>query len=85
MNQKKIVLIKAQAKEKSDSPKLLFIRSGASISSFKAKTSEENFTAKMLTELGAENIALFQQHAQTAVSLVCTEAGIIANNSAHLS
>ena len=55
--EKKIALIKAQAKEKSDSPKLLFIRSGASISSFKAKTSEENFTAKMLTELGAENIA----------------------------
>ncbi len=39
------------------SPKILFIRSGSSISSCKAKTAKDNFVAQMLDELGCINIA----------------------------
>ena len=37
--------------------KVLFIRSGSSLSSLKAKSSSQHFAAAMLTELGAINIA----------------------------
>ncbi len=36
---------------------VLFIRAGSSARSVKAKTSEDNFAAKMITDLGAVNIA----------------------------
>ncbi len=38
-------------------PRILFVRSGASYSSAKAKTAETHFAAAMLKELGTENIA----------------------------
>lgn len=48
-------LIKStKSKEQS---KVLFVRSGSSISSLKAKSSSEHFAAAMLSELGAINIA----------------------------
>ena len=40
-----------------EEPKILFIRSGSSQSSCKAKKSDDNFAAKMLEELGCINIA----------------------------
>ena len=38
-------------------PKILFVRCGSSYGATKAKTAEENFVCKMLSELGAVNIA----------------------------
>lgn len=46
-----------QTKKIKTSPKILFIRSGSSQSSCKAKKAEDNFVAKMLEELGCINIA----------------------------
>ncbi len=46
-----------KAKRLSGEPEILFIRSGSSQSSCKAKKSEDNFAAKMLEELGCINIA----------------------------
>ena len=43
--------------KRTDSPKILFVRSGASFSSAKAKKSDENFAAKILSDLGCINIA----------------------------
>ena len=40
-----------------DNPAILFIRSGSSASSAKAKKAEENFAAKILEDLGCVNIA----------------------------
>lgn len=40
-----------------DNTKILFIRSGSSVASAKAKKAEENFAAKILEELGCFNIA----------------------------
>lgn len=45
------------AKRLNQKPKILFIRSGSSQSSCKAKKAEDNFAAKMLGELGCVNIA----------------------------
>ncbi len=45
------------AKEEKIGDKILFIRSGASGSSAKAKKAQDNFAAKMLEELGCFNIA----------------------------
>lgn len=52
-----IDLIKKQAQKQASSPKILFVRSGSSYSSCKAKKADDNFTAKMLEELGCINIA----------------------------
>ena len=46
-----------QAKKLKEEPKILFIRSGSSQSSCKAKKAEDNFAAKMLEELNCINIA----------------------------
>ena len=43
--------------KREDNPKVLFIRSGSSASSAKAKKAEDNFAAKILEELGCFNIA----------------------------
>ena len=40
-----------------DDPKILFVRSGSSYSSAKAKKAEDNFAAKILEDLGCVNIA----------------------------
>ena len=45
------------ARKLREEPKILFIRSGSSQSSCKAKKSDDNFAAKMLEELGCINIA----------------------------
>lgn len=46
-----------RAKNQNEAPKILFVRSGSSQSSCKAKKADDNFTAKMLEELGCVNIA----------------------------
>lgn len=51
------VIQTAKAYSISHPQNILFIRSGAGYSSAKAKTKEMHFAAKMLDELGAENIA----------------------------
>lgn len=51
-----INLIKEKALGKEES-RILFVRSGSSASSFKAKKADDNFAAKMLQELGCFNIA----------------------------
>ena len=43
--------------DKSRAPRILFVRCGSSSSSTKAKNAEENFVCKMISELGAVNIA----------------------------
>ena len=48
--------LKESTKSK-EQQKVMFIRSGSSEASFKAKSSTEHFAANMLTELGAINIA----------------------------
>ncbi len=42
---------------KTDAPRILFVRCGSGYGATKAKTSDENFVCKMLSELGAVNIA----------------------------
>ena len=42
---------------RTDNPKILFVRSGSSASSAKAKKAEDNFAAKILEDLGCVNIA----------------------------
>lgn len=42
---------------KSGSPKILFVRAGSSARSTKAKTTDDNFACRMLSELGCTNIA----------------------------
>ncbi len=44
-------------KKRTDSPKILFVRSGSSYSSAKAKKADDNFAAKILEDLGCVNIA----------------------------
>ena len=53
---KSIDALKESTKSK-EQQKVMFIRSGSSEASFKAKSSAEHFAANMLTELGAINIA----------------------------
>lgn len=53
----KIDLLKQNALSQNKKPEILFVRSGSSMSSFKAKTAKDNFTAKMIEELGCANIA----------------------------
>ncbi len=43
--------------KREDNPKILFIRSGSSVSSAKAKKAEDNFAAKILQDFGCVNIA----------------------------
>ncbi|MBR6567806.1 MAG: ABC transporter substrate-binding protein [Clostridia bacterium] len=43
--------------KREDNPKILFVRSGSSFSSAKAKKADENFAAKILGDLGCVNIA----------------------------
>ncbi len=43
--------------KRTDNPKILFVRSGSSASSAKAKKAEDNFAAKILEDLGCVNIA----------------------------
>lgn len=43
--------------KRTDNPKILFVRSGSSYSSAKAKKAEDNFAAKILEDLGCINIA----------------------------
>lgn len=43
--------------KKDEAPEILFIRSGSSVSSAKAKKAEDNFAAKILEDLGCVNIA----------------------------
>ncbi len=50
-------LIIKEARQDKLSPKILFVRSGSSQSSCKAKKADDNFAAKMLEELGCINIA----------------------------
>lgn len=54
--EKEIEKILAETKVQEDT-KILFIRSGSSASSAKAKKAEDNFAAKMLEEFGCYNIA----------------------------
>lgn len=50
--------IKKRTREKlSEKPRILFLRSGSSQSSCKAKRAEDNFAARILEELGCINIA----------------------------
>ena len=44
-------------KKRTDNPKILFVRSGSSYSSSKAKKADDNFAAKILEDLGCVNIA----------------------------
>ncbi len=44
-------------KKRTDGPKVLFIRSGSSANSAKAKKADDNFAAKILEDLGCVNIA----------------------------
>ena len=55
--QKTIDAILQRAGEIKERPKVLFIRSGSSAASAKAKKAEQHFAAGMLKELGAVNIA----------------------------
>ncbi len=56
--QTEIDLVKKQVSERSvQQPRILFLRSGSSQSSCKAKRADDNFAAKMLEELGCINIA----------------------------
>ncbi len=48
------IILKSKSLRQKD---ILFIRSGSSASSAKAKKAEDNFAAKMLSELGCNNIA----------------------------
>ncbi len=48
--------------KREDAPKILFVRSGSSYSSAKAKKSEDNFAAKILEDLGCINIADKAEH-----------------------
>lgn len=48
---------KAAKEAEKERPRILFLRSGSSQSSCKAKKAEDNFAAKMLEELGCINIA----------------------------
>ena len=43
--------------KRNDNPKILFVRSGSSYSSAKAKKADDNFAAKILEDLGCANIA----------------------------
>ena len=43
--------------KREDGPKILFVRSGSSYSSAKAKKADDNFAAKILEDLGCINIA----------------------------
>ena len=43
--------------KRADNPKILFVRSGSSYSSAKAKKADDNFAAKILEDLGCINIA----------------------------
>ena len=43
--------------KRTDNPKILFVRSGSSYSSAKAKKADDNFAAKILEDLGCVNIA----------------------------
>ena len=43
--------------KREDNPKILFVRSGSSYSSAKAKKADDNFAAKILEDLGCINIA----------------------------
>ena len=43
--------------KRTDNPKILFVRSGSSYSSAKAKKADDNFAAKILEDLGCINIA----------------------------
>ena len=43
--------------DKNVAPRILFVRCGSSYGATKAKTAQENFVCKMLSELGAVNIA----------------------------
>ena len=52
----RIAVLKNEAKEK-DSPRTLFLRTGSSASSLKPKRGSDHFAARMLSELGAENLA----------------------------
>ena len=54
---KEIEAIKSKALSQSKQPEILFIRSGSSASSCKAKKAEDNFAAEMLRNLGCTNIA----------------------------
>ena len=54
---KEIEAIKSKALSQSKQPEILFIRSGSSASSCKAKKAEDNFAAEMLRDLGCTNIA----------------------------
>lgn len=51
------ILADAAAAQSGEPLRILFIRSGSSASSAKAKTADQHFAAKMLEELGAYNIA----------------------------
>ncbi len=50
-------LVSKKVKSLEEKPRILFLRSGSSQSSCKAKRAEDNFAAKMLEELGCVNIA----------------------------
>lgn len=52
-----IDFIKSEAAKSKETPRILFIRSGSSQSSCKAKKAKDHFAAKMLEELGCFNIA----------------------------
>ena len=45
------------SEKRADNPKILFVRSGSSYSSAKAKKADDNFAAKILEDLGCINIA----------------------------
>lgn len=45
------------SEKRTDNPKILFVRSGSSYSSAKAKKADDNFAAKILEDLGCINIA----------------------------
>ncbi len=56
--------------KREDNPKILFVRSGSSYSSAKAKKAEDNFAAKILEDLGCDNIA---DRAQTLLDNLSAE------------
>ncbi|MBQ4353994.1 MAG: ABC transporter substrate-binding protein [Clostridia bacterium] len=55
--QAEIDAVLAQAAEKGEGKKILFVRAGSSSKSTKAKTAAEHFACAMLKELGTRNIA----------------------------
>ncbi|MGN0447917.1 MAG: ABC transporter substrate-binding protein [Acutalibacteraceae bacterium] len=54
---KQIDALKEKVSSLNQTPKVLFLRSGSTPSTLKAKNSDDNFAAKMLVELGCVNIA----------------------------